>query len=106
MNDDEQLLFNFMAGYFNEDWPDDGASPSDVVQQYFRDQDSIEELSSVLRALRKLIDGDDLPGELSTRLHEEFGCYFYPPGAGLGTREWLQWVADEFEREIAARGTT
>ena len=104
MNDDQQALQTFMASYFHEDWPDEGASPQEIVQSYFQDQDSTEVLSSILRALRELIDGDDFPGELSDRLCDEFGCYYYPPGVGLSTRDWLQSVADEFEREINARG--
>jgi hypothetical protein len=104
MNKDHEALKNFMAAYFNEDWPDDGASPQEIVQSYFQVQGSTEELSSALRALRELIDGDDFPGELSDRLFDEFGCYFYPPGVGLSTRDWLQSVADDFEREINARG--
>jgi hypothetical protein len=104
MNTDHEALKNFMGGYFHQDWADDGASPQDIVQSYFQAQDSTEELSSVLRALRELIDGDDFPGELSDRLCDEFGCYYYPPGVGLSTRDWLQSVADDFEREIKARG--
>jgi hypothetical protein len=33
-------------------------------------------ISSVLRGLRELIDGDDFPVELSDRLFDEFGCYY------------------------------
>jgi hypothetical protein len=104
MNHDHEALKNFMGGYFHQDWALDDASPREVLQRYFLDQDSTEELSSVLRALRELIDGDDFPGELSDRLCDEFGCYYYPPGAGLSTRGWLQTLADDFEREIKGRG--
>jgi hypothetical protein len=104
MNNDQEALKNFMAAYFNQDWPDIDGSSEAVVLHYFRDQDSIEELSWVLRALRELIEGDDGDEALSNRLLNEFGCYFYPPGAGLSTRAWLQTLADDFEREIKARG--
>jgi hypothetical protein len=104
MNDDQEALKNFMAGYFNEDWFDDNASPEEVVLRYFQDQDSAEELSSVLRALRELLDSYDSDQILSLRLLREFGCYNDPLGVRLSTRGWLQTLADEFEREIKARG--
>ena len=103
MNDDQQKLQDFMASYFHEDWSLDDASPREVLRRYFCDQDSTAKLSSVLRALRELINGDDDDETLSDRLFDEFGCYYYPPGVGLSTRVWLQSVADEFEREITAR---
>jgi hypothetical protein len=104
MNDDQKALKNFMAGYFHQDWFDDNASPEEVVLRYFEDQDSVEELSSVLRALRELLDGHDSDQILSLRLLREFGSYNNPLGVGLSTRGWLQTLADEFEREIKARG--
>jgi hypothetical protein len=104
MNNDHEALQNFMGSYFHQDWTLDDASPHEVLQRYFRDQDSAEELSSVLRALRDLIaDGDD-DEALSTRLLREFGSYYNPRGVGLSTRAWLQTLADDFEREITARG--
>jgi hypothetical protein len=103
MSDDREALKNFMGGYFHEDWSDVDTSPEAAVQHYFRDQGSTEELSSVLRALRELIEGDAGDEALSDRLFDEYGCNFYPPGAGLSTRAWVRTLADDFEREIKAR---
>jgi hypothetical protein len=104
MNDDQQALQDFIASYFHQDWALDDASPRDVVQRFFRDHDSIEELSPVFRALRELIGGPDDDEVLSSRLFKEFGSYYNPRNLGLSTRVWLQTLADDFEREIKARG--
>ena len=103
MNQDHEALKNFMAAYFHEDWPDCDGSSEEVVRHYFREQDSIDQLSSVLRALRELIEGDGDDEVLLSRLFREFGSYYNPLGGGLSTRAWLQSLADDFEREISVR---
>jgi hypothetical protein len=104
MSNDYEALQNFIGGYFHEDWALDDASPREVVQRFFRDHDSIEELAPVFRALRELIEGPDDDEVLSSRLFKEFGSYYNPRNLGLSTRVWLQTLADDFEREIKARG--
>jgi hypothetical protein len=104
MSNDYEALQNFIGGYFHEDWSLDDASPREIVQRFFRDHDSIEELAAVFRALRELIEGADDDEVLSSRLFKEFGSYYNPRNLGLSTRVWLQTLADDFEREIKARG--
>jgi hypothetical protein len=103
MNDDQEALKVLLLGYFHQDWDLDEASPDDVLKRYFRDHDEIEVLSSVLRALREVIDRDDFEVAFSMRFLEEIGCSFHPPGIGLSAHDWLQTLADEFEREIKTR---
>jgi hypothetical protein len=104
MNDDQEALKVLLLGYFHQDWELDDASPDEVLKTYFRDHDAIEELSSALRALREVLHRDDVEVAFAMRFLKEIGCSFDPSGVGLSTHDWLQTLADEFEREIKARG--
>jgi hypothetical protein len=103
MSNDYEALQNFIGGHFHEDWSLDDASPREVVQRFFRDHDSIEDLAPVFRALRELIEVADDDAVLSSRLLKEFDSYYHPSNWGLSTRVWLQTLAADFEGEIKAR---
>lgn len=94
----------FFSAYFHDDWCLDASTEWDVIAQYFREQQSVESLIHVAKALHGLLAGDEDDETLSRRLFREFGSYFDPRGAGGSTRTWLARVAREFDEENARRG--
>lgn len=103
-------LYQFFAGYFNQDWEecflwkDQEPNYRAVVRRYKLD-DPPEDARRAVGELRGVIALDDGFGEGQWRqiVNRELGASVYPPGLGLGYREWLEDVLRILEEPM---GTT
>jgi|GEM_PF-4512832 len=102
MTKDQLSLKNFMSAYFHEDWTLDAQSTRDVVTQFVHDQQPAE-LSAIVQALHRLLDGGEDNPTLSRRLFREFGAYFDPLSVGESTSSWLKAIADQIELGLRSR---
>jgi hypothetical protein len=86
-------LFQFLAGYFHEDWCCDHASEDDVVRA-FVEESSQERISQVKDELQVVLLTVQSEEELQTFLFEEMGCAYYYPYAWPSGKAWLEHVFD------------
>ncbi len=88
-------LFQFLGGYFHEDWQLDFADWISVVRDY-KSHASSNELRRVIIEIEGLLIDTPDDQALRHRLFHELGCY-YDPRPDLGGpsyHEWLASVAD------------
>lgn len=97
MNERDDRLHQFFAGYFNQDWDIAGAASwSDVLDEYV----SHNRRDTVVRTL------DDLRSWLSEsgtdeQLPPAFGCDYDPGPDGMDARTWVRAVADCIDKKVA-----
>ncbi|MBS1795816.1 MAG: hypothetical protein JSS81_18320 [Acidobacteria bacterium] len=91
-------LYQFFAGYFYQGWAAgyrwDGAAPEfSAVVRHFRAVNppaAVEEVRRELAALRAAALTESALDEILAAL----GSGFYPPAAGLTSREWLDRIVE------------
>lgn len=84
-------LWQLLGGHFHQDWSLAGADWQAVVAVY-RAEAGPEDAGHAAGEIGTLLDATPGDAELERMFHEDFGCDFYPPGAGLTVREWLMEV--------------
>lgn len=87
MNERNEILFHFFAGYFHQDWNLDDPSWQDVVNRFVRD-DGEEAAGYVREAVNKRLDEAESDVQLAKVL-EDLGCY-YRAGSPSEARVWLE----------------
>ncbi|MBV4463261.1 hypothetical protein KVG95_07925 [Pseudomonas sp. SWRI79] len=84
-------LFQFLAGYFHEDWSCDHESEDDVVRSFVAES-SPERISQVKDELQVVLRSIQSEEELQVFLFEEIGCSYYYPYAWPSSKAWLEHI--------------
>jgi hypothetical protein len=87
MNGRNEILFQFFAGYFHQDWNLDDPSWQAVVSRFVRD-DGKEGARHVREEVNKLLTQVESDVQLAQVLND-LGCYYWA-GSPAETRVWLE----------------
>lgn len=93
----DELLFQFFAGYFHQDWDADGAASWQEVASDFVAVSSVEEVRALREALVSWL-AETVRGE-HPGLFTAFGCYYDPTPDGLTERAWVERIVRELSRD-------
>jgi hypothetical protein len=98
-----ELLRQFFAGFFHQDWRVEADTPEQVVTHYatqMNDRAALPELSDAILAFV-----DDHPDEdkLADALLRDLGCYYAPRSTGQSTKAWLLHIAERVRAEEQTR---
>lgn len=98
-----ELLRQFFAGFFHQDWRVEADTPEQMVSYYaaqMNDRAALPELSDAILAFI-----DDYPDEdqLADALFRKLGCYYSPKALGESTRAWLLHIAERVRAEQERR---
>jgi hypothetical protein len=88
-------LFQFLAGYFHQDWRCDYETEDDVVRSFIADS-SVETISRVEDELQLVLRTIPSEDELQRFLFDEIGCAYYYPHAWPSGKAWLEHILDMF----------
>lgn len=91
-------LYDFFAGYFHQDWPEESPTASDVVEKYLGEFPR-NEIDEAVRELRNLLTNTPAEGDLAS-LVNQLGSYYNPQADGLTYREWLLQVCALLESRV------
>lgn len=92
----DDRLFQFFAGYFNQDWDIGGATDWSGVMDEFLAQNSVSHAMRTLGDLRSWLSDAKRVPELLAQL----GCeYDYGPD-GKDGRRWVHALADYIQRNV------
>ena len=89
-----ELLFNFFAAYFHEDWLLEAKHPDEVVTEYMSTA-TASELCALAEAVLDYAKDFRSDKELEKSLFPGLGCYYCPSADGLSARTWLERVAGQ-----------
>jgi hypothetical protein len=89
-------LVQFLAGAFNEDWPDEAATPDEVIDNFIRahspdDRAHLAKVADLVDAFSAEEPNDE---SLKRALFKKLGCYYTPEADAIPTRDWLRHVSD------------
>ncbi|HMJ86984.1 MAG TPA: contact-dependent growth inhibition system immunity protein [Vicinamibacterales bacterium] len=76
-----------LAGYFNQDWPDEASDDDEVVARFVA-MEPEEIVLDAKRQLEQFLDSTSDEVLSPGFLLREFSCYYLPQG--MTNREWLQ----------------
>jgi len=81
-------VYQFLSGYFNQDYSLDFGSPDEVVNSFLTDEprEVIDALSKELDRFIPLVHGSNDPDALLA----EFDCYYTPLPHGQSVGGWLE----------------
>jgi hypothetical protein len=89
-------LDEFFGTYFHQDWREDSATPSGIVDRYLAEWPP-EEVRAAGKELRRLLaETPTEPGLADAVGH--LGSFYNPQADGLSYRDWLQQVCQLLER--------
>jgi hypothetical protein len=86
-------LERLVAGYLNQDWPEDFASVWEAVDAFRRDEGP-DTAAAARREVASLLAAPHSEEDLRQLLVEQLGCGYWPPGDGLTFGGWLAVLAD------------
>jgi len=93
MNERDDRLHQFFAGYFNQDWDISGAANwSDVMDEYLA-QNTKDDVIRTRDDLRSWLS----ESEHARQLPAAFGCDYDPSPDGMDARTWVAALADYIE---------
>lgn len=91
-------LFQFLAGYFNQDFSIEFGEPEIAVRKFIEDTDAVTRDAVALELRQMLAETDD--HELEDVVFE-LGCYYSPQRhRHIAMRRWLEQVVEEIQRSI------
>ena len=91
-------LYEFFAGYFHQDWPEESPTTTGVVERYLGEfpKNEVDEAS---KELRKLL-ANTLAEDALASIVNQLGSYYNPQADGLTYREWLLQVCTLLESRV------
>ena len=92
------LIKEFFSGNFHEDWKCEAETPLEIIADYMR-YSSADEMELLRREILDYMNGMS-DSELEERLLSDLGCYYWPPGDGVGVRSWLSDIAKLLENPV------
>lgn len=91
--------FQFLAGYFHQDFSVEFGEPEVAVRKYIEDSNASTRVT-VVRELREVIAKTE-DSQLDDAVFE-LGCYYSPQRhRGVAMRAWLVQVIDEIEHSMS-----
>lgn len=89
-------LFQFLGGYFNQDWVVDHGTPEAVIATFRREAapDVLRATCGELDQLIMMFDGGTSDAQVAL---DELGCYYMPATAGIQAIDWLKQVRDKLQ---------
>ena len=91
-------LFQFFAGWFNQDWSYDG-SPDDVITAFLAEPHAPGELAGLADQIDALAAAHADDAALERVLGGELGCDYVPSGYGESAAGWLRHIASRMRNE-------
>jgi len=92
---DYPALAQLLSSYFHEDWKMDARNYRQLVDE-FRSSEPATLVSRAADEARALLATPIGDAELEQAL-DDLGCYLFPAGNGLTSREWLGEIAELLE---------
>jgi CdiI immunity protein len=83
-------LEEFLGTYFHQDWREDSATATGVVERYVAEWPS-DEIRSAAKELQHLLTETPTEDRLADATRQ-LGSYYNPEADGLSYRDWLQKV--------------
>lgn len=82
-------LFQFLAGYFHQDWTCEHEAEDDVIRQFIADStpETVSQVKSELQSVLRSIQGEE---NIQNFLFNQMGCSFYYPYAWPSGHAWLE----------------
>ena len=91
-------LFQFFAGYFNQDWDLDAPDDDGVIEGFLREEPR-EFVDAVRREIRAFI-GLRLPEDvLQQAVWRDLGCSYDPAADGVSMTQWIRSVSERLGRD-------
>jgi hypothetical protein len=94
--DEYPTLFQFLGGYFHQDWVVDYSAPEAVIAA-FKKEASAESIRSACDELSQAVLLTRQGAEDPQRFLHELGCYYDPAADGLAVPDWLEQVRKKLE---------
>jgi len=91
MNTRFPKLFQFLAGYFHQDWKCDHENEDDVIRSFVAES-SVETVLKVKSELQSVLLTIRSEEELQAFLFDEIGCSYYYPYTWPSGKAWLEHV--------------
>jgi hypothetical protein len=88
-------LAQFLGAYFHEDWPEEHATPSDVVAAAIDDWGAAGTLELVRRELKWLLEQPLYEAAFDGFFFKELHVSYWTYADGLSPRVWLHQVLDK-----------
>jgi len=85
-------VFNFLSGYFHEDWILDHDSDMDVVRAFAESGINVREVVALADKIECVAAIHDHEFDDSWLLRE-YGCYYQPRADDLVASDWLRHIA-------------
>jgi CdiI immunity protein len=98
-----ELLRQFFAGFFHQDWRVEADTPEGVVTHYATQMNDHAALPELNEAILAFIDDHPDGDHLADALFRQLGCYYSPKLLGQSTKEWLLHIAERVRAEQQAR---
>ncbi|XWN32958.1 MAG: contact-dependent growth inhibition system immunity protein [Devosia sp.] len=84
-----ELRYNFIGGYFHQDWTLNADTYVEVVEDFIADHD-LEFIDVVVGQLREYIAEIELNSPSDEEIQEFLKCEYYFQADGLTGRRWLE----------------
>lgn len=91
-------LFQFLGCQFNQDWGLDFSNANEVINNYVINETK-SEIDKICSEIKELMDKEYSDEELRKIIIYDLGCYYDFRVDGYTSKEWLQRVLDQLERE-------
>ena len=88
-------LFNFLGGYFHQDWTLESSSADEVIEKFVDDGDA-ETVRAVAREIDQLLKSKGSERELREALRNLGSAYNFEAD-GFSASEWLRHVRSRLE---------
>lgn len=102
MQNDSEILFQFIGGNFHEDWSFEFPSLEAAVLDFVRRAGAVYG-QQVNEALLRLLSEPWTDQELEAKLLNEYGGNYVPSYVGESAREWLVQLSNELGRSIKGK---
>lgn len=90
----EEVLFQFFAGNFHQDFLYDHENPDAVIAEY-KSENTPQGRALLSKAILEYVSRFPDDTELEDKLLRELGCYYATESDGMTARAWMQKVAHQ-----------
>lgn len=96
-------LFQFLAGYFNQDWMEDFNSSVEVIDSFAHEEPETF-VNDVRRELRELIESNYNEEELA-KIIDDLGCEYIPTVEYESVLSWLKFIENRLAQDSSSTDT-
>jgi hypothetical protein len=90
-----EILRQFFAGFFHQDWRVEADTPDQVISNYADQPSDRSTPAGLSEAIVAFIADHPDEGDLADALFRELGCYYAPKAIQQPTKQWLSHVAEK-----------